>query len=172
MVGAGLIEDATKLWWDIRPSARFPTLEMRIADIPSRVDDSICIAALYQCMLRRLYRLRRDNQRWRRYSNLLISENRWRAQRYGYEGGLVDFGRGEIVPYAELLEELIELTAEDADALGCTEQVQHARTILDRGTSAHRQLERFHHLVENGLDKAEALRSVVDLLIEETVADL
>ena len=76
MVRAGLIEDATKIWWDIRPSARFPTLEMRIADVPTRVEDSICIAALYKCLLRMLYRLRRENQRWRRYANMLISENR------------------------------------------------------------------------------------------------
>jgi carboxylate-amine ligase len=107
LVHVGLIEDGTKLWWDIRPSARFPTLEMRITDVCTRVDDTVCVAALFLCILRMLYRLRRENQRWRRYSSMLIAENRWLAQRYGFEKGLVDFGRGERLPYADLLEELI-----------------------------------------------------------------
>jgi len=169
MTSAGLIEDATKIWWDVRPSARYPTLEMRIADIPTRVEDSVCLAALYLCMLRMLYRLRRQNQRWRRYANLLINENRWRAQRYGIDEGMVDLGKGEIVPYAELLEELIALTAEDAEHFGCTAEVAHARTILERGTSAHRQLARYHALIDGGADKLDALKGVVDQLIEETV---
>ncbi len=106
MKQANLVEDASKIWWDLRPSARFPTLEMRITDVCTRLDDAACIAALYQCILRMLYRLRRDNQRWRSYPRMLINENRWRAQRYGIDQGLVDFGRGEVVPCAELVEEL------------------------------------------------------------------
>ncbi|MBV9523237.1 MAG: carboxylate-amine ligase, partial [Alphaproteobacteria bacterium] len=81
----GLIEDATKLWWDVRPSERFPTLEMRIPDICTRLDDGIAIAALYRCILRMLWRLKRQNQRWRIYARMLINENRWRAQRYGID---------------------------------------------------------------------------------------
>ncbi|HUT49037.1 MAG TPA: carboxylate-amine ligase [Alphaproteobacteria bacterium] len=172
LTNAGLIEDASKLWWDIRPSARFPTLEMRIADVPTRVEDSVCLAALYRCLLRMLYRLRRENQRWRRYANMLISENRWRAQRYGFDEGMIDLGKGEIVPYADLLDELIELTREDAEFFGCVAEVEHGRVILKRGTSAHRQLALYNSLREQGVDKLEALKGVVDQLIEETTEGL
>src|SRR5690606_35283232 len=113
LVSARLFEDATKLWWDVRPSARFPTLELRIPDICTTARDGFSVAAIYLCLLRMLWRLKRDNQRWRRYANLLINENRWRAQRYGFDAGLVDFGKGEIVPYSQLLEEIISLTAQD-----------------------------------------------------------
>lgn len=169
---AGVIDDASKLWWDVRPSARFPTLEVRIADIPTRIEDTISIAAIYLCLLRMLYRLRRQNQRWRKYANMLISENRWRAQRYGFDGGLVDFGKGEIVPYDGLLEEIIEMVGEDAAFFDCVAEVEHAREILQRGTSAHRQLALYHALREKGAEKLEALKEVVDLLIEETTAGL
>jgi carboxylate-amine ligase len=172
LVNAGLIEDASKLWWDIRPSCKFPTLEMRLCDIPTRVNDTICIAAFYACLLRMLYRLRRSNQRWRRYRGMLVSENRWRAQRYGIDEGLVDFGRGEIVPYEELLEELIEAVAPDAAALGCRREILHAREILQRGTSAHRQLAAWRAAVDSGATGTAAFIPVVDMLIEETVADL
>ncbi|MHA1536966.1 MAG: carboxylate-amine ligase [Alphaproteobacteria bacterium] len=169
---AGVIEDASKLWWDVRPSSRFPTLEVRIADIPTRIEDTISIAAIYQCILRMLYRLRRENQRWRKYANMLISENRWRAQRYGFEEGLVDFGRGEVVPYDGLLEEILEMVGEDAEYFGCVAEVEHARTILQRGTSAHRQLTLYNDKRQQGAERLEALKDVVDLLIEETVMGL
>ena len=173
MTKAGLLEDATKLWWDVRPSARFPTLEMRIPDICSRVDDSICIAALFICLLSMLCRLRRSNQRWRMYSNLLVNENRWRAQRYGYNEGLVDFGIGRVVPYAELLEEILELVREDAERLDCLAETEHARDILRRGTSAHRQLQIFEAAEGDSTERhGAALRAVVDWLIEEFTAGL
>jgi len=172
LVRAGLIEDGTKLWWDVRPSVRYPTLEMRISDVCTRLDDALCVAAIYRCWLHMLTRLRRENQRWRRYSPMLINENRWRAQRYGTEQGLVDFGRGRIVPYPDLLEEILALVHPDAQALGCEPEVQHARTILERGTSAHRQLATCARAREDGADEREALRAVVDMLIEDTLADL
>jgi carboxylate-amine ligase len=172
LIAAGLIEDATKLWWDVRPSARFPTLEMRLTDIPTRLDDTISIAALFQCILGMLWRLRRANQRWRIYPHMLVNENRWRAQRYGFDQGLVDFGKGEVVPYGQLLDEIIELTAPEAARFGCTEEVQRAREILVRGSSAHRQLAVYRDALKNGLSKDEALGAVVDWLIEETVKDL
>lgn len=172
MVNAGLIEDGTKIWWDIRPSARFPTLEMRITDICTLVDDAIAIAALYLSLLHMLYRLRGANQRWRVYSRALISENRWRAQRYGIDEGLVDFGKGTIVPYGELLEEILELVAEDAEILGCAAEIRHARTILKRGTSAHRQLEAYRAAMEKEKDPKAGLRAVVDFLVRETQAGL
>ena len=172
MASAGLIEDASKIWWDVRPSVRFPTLEMRIPDVCPRIEDGVCIAALYLCLLRMLYRLKRENQRWRRYSAMLVRENRWRAQRYGITEGLVDFGKGEIVDYKGLLEEILQLIHVDALALDCVAEVEHARTILTRGTSAHRQIEVYDKAVAEGAERQEALKSVVDLLIEESMAGI
>jgi carboxylate-amine ligase len=168
LVSAGLIEDATKIWWDMRPSARFPTLEMRITDVCPLIEDAIAIAALYVCILRLLYRLRRQNQRWRHYPPFLIRENRWRAQRYGVEQGMVDFGKGAIVPFSHLLEELFELVAEDAAYFGCSAEVAHARTILQRGTSADRQLARYEAVKALGGTEEAALIAVVDEIVEET----
>lgn len=172
LVGAGLIEDGSKLWWDLRPSVRFPTLELRITDVCTRLDDAIAVAALFRCLLRMLWRLRRGNQRWRIYKRMLIDENRWRAQRYGMEAGLVDFGKGRIVPYPELLEEMIELTAEDAARFGCTAELAHLRTIRGRGTSATRQIAVLEAALAAGQDRPAALRAVVDDLIAQTVADI
>lgn len=170
MVGAGLLEDASKLWWDVRPSCRFPTLEMRVPDVCTRIDDAAAIAALYVCVLRMLWRLRRNNQRWRLYAHMLIDENRWRAQRYGIDEGLVDFGKGRVVPYAELLEELFSLTAEDAQALDCATELAHARRILEQGTSAHHQVRVHDEILAAGGTREDALKAVVDWLMAETVA--
>ena len=169
LVQAGVIEDATKIWWDIRPSARFPTLEMRINDICTRLDDGIAIAAIFLCWLRMLYRLRGKNQRWRRYLMMLIKENSWRAQRYGIDEGMIDFGRGQIIPYPELFEEIIELIDEDAHALGCVHEVNHARKILAEGTRAHRQIAAYAAALAQGGTEAEALIAVVDMLIADTM---
>ena len=172
MVGAGLLEDGTKLWWDVRPSARYPTLEMRITDVCTHIVDTVTVASLYVCLLRMLYRLKRGNQRWRRYSNMLIRENRWRAQRYGFDQGLVDFGKGRILPYEDLLDDILELTEIDADALACTAEVANAREIVRRGTSAHQQVAIYEAAREAGADKHEALVKVVDFLVAESVAGL
>lgn len=169
---AGLIADASVLWWDIRASANFPTIEMRITDVCPLLEDAVCIAALFVCVLRLLYRLRCRNQRWRIYPAMLINENRWRAQRYGLDEGLVDFGKGEVIPFADLLEELLDMIAREAEEMGCTAEVAHARHILERGTSAHRQLAAYAKATEAGADPHAALQAVVDLLIEETVTDL
>ena len=141
---------------------------MRICDVCTRIDDALAVAALFQCTLRMLYRLRQGNQRWRQYSAMLVNENRWRAQRYGIDDGLVDFGRGEIVPYGDLLEEIIELVTEDAEALGCMPEIEHLRVIRENGTSAHRQVARDQAALAEGLDEREALQAVVDLLIADT----
>jgi carboxylate-amine ligase len=169
LVRCGIIRDSTELWWDVRPSGRFPTLEMRIPDLCTRVEDAVCIAALYRCWLRLLYRLRRSNQRWRRYPRLLIEENRWRAHRFGMDEGLIDFGRGEVVPYPDLIDEIIEFVREDAEHFGCVAEIEHARTIVARGTSAHWQLETFRKAVAEGADEHEALKRVVDMLVAETL---
>jgi glutamate---cysteine ligase / carboxylate-amine ligase len=172
LVAAGLIEDATKLWWDLRPSDRFPTLEMRITDSCTTLEDSLSIAALFRCLLRMLWRLKRENQRWRLYARMLIDENRWRAQRYGTDQGLVDFGRGTIVPCADLIEEILALIDQDARHFGCLDEVLHAREILARGTSAHRQLAVFDRALSGGASRHDALAAVVDWLIEETARGL
>jgi carboxylate-amine ligase len=169
LVEAGIIEDASKLWWDIRPSARYPTLEMRVSDVCTRLDDAMTVAAFYLCLLGYLFRLRRRNQRWRVYSPFLISENMWRAQRYGVEGSLIDFGRGELVPFADLVEEAIEMLAQDAIEFDVVEQLRHMRTIVREGTSAHRQLAIYRAAIEAGAGEQDALRAVVDHLIEDTM---
>lgn len=172
LVDAGLIEDATKLWWDIRPSNRYPTLEMRIADVCTRLDDAMTVAALYQALLHMLFRLRRENQRWRQYTSDLIDENVWRAQRYGTDGTLVDFGKGQLVPFAELVEEFIEVLAQDAIELDVRDEIRHARTIVSEGTSAHRQIAAYETALSGGASEEEALKAVVDLLIEDTLHGL
>ena len=168
LVKAGIIEDGTKIWWDLRPSARFPTLEMRITDVATRIDDAMAVAALYACIVRMLYRLRRANLSWRSYPVFLLEENRWRAQRYGVKGELFDFGKGCLVPFADLVEELAVLVAEDAQALDCEAEVAHCRTIAAQGTSADRQVAVLAAAMAAGKTRDEALRAVVDQLIAET----
>ena len=170
MVGAKLIDDPSKIWWDLRPSARFPTLEMRICDVPTEVEHSLAIAALYQSVLGMLFRLRKANQRWRIYPLTLLNENRWRAQRYGLQGDLVDFGKGELVPYAELLEELIALTRADAESFDCVTELDVCRRIVAEGNSADRQLRLHKEALARGASAQEALYAVVDNLIARTAA--
>lgn len=168
LVGGGVIEDATKIWWDVRPSARFPTLELRITDVCPRLDDAMTVAALYLCIARMLFRLRSLNMSWRGYPLLLLEENRWRAQRYGVDGSLFDFGKGQLVPFADLVEELIGLVAPDAAALGCEAEIANAREIARRGTGADRQLAVWRTAIDNGASSQAALAAVVDFLVAET----
>ena len=168
LVQAGVIQDSTKIWWDLRPSASFPTLEARIMDVCTRLDDAISLTALWVCVMRMLYRLRTKNQRWRMYSQMLINENRWRAMRYSFDEGMIDFAKGSIVPFDELLDEILELTYEDSQVLGCEKEVESVRDILSRGTSAHRQLASHDEALASGKDAEAALRAVVDTLIEDT----
>lgn len=172
LINAGLIDDTTKIWWDLRPSGRFPTLETRIMDVCTRLDDGIALASLLVCILRMLYRLRIANQRWRIYTSMLIRENRWRAMRYSFDEGLIDLAKGRVVSFEELLEELLGLTAEDAQALGCADEVASLREILRRGTSAHRQLEAYARAQADGADHPACLRAVVDQLIADTAEGL
>jgi carboxylate-amine ligase len=169
LVDAGLIEDATKLWWDIRPSNRYPTLEMRVSDVCTRLDDAMTVAALYQCLLGFLYRLRRNNQRWRTYAPGIIEENIWRAQRYGTSGSLVDFGKGTLIPFADLLEEMIELVAQDSVEFDVRDEIRHSRTIVKEGTSADRQISAYERAIADGAEEHEALQAVVDELIVDTL---
>jgi carboxylate-amine ligase len=168
LVGAGIIEDSTMVWWDLRPSERYPTLETRIFDICTDIEDAVCLAALTVCILRRLYRLRLDNQRWRRYNPMLLRENRWRAMRYGTDEGLLDLAKGKIVEFRHLLAEILELIEEDAVALDCTAEVAHAKQILKQGTSAHQQVAVFNQALAEGCDEQQAGRRVVEHLIRKT----
>ena len=169
LVEAGIIQDATKLWWDVRPSARYPTIEMRVADVCTRIDDAMTVATLFVLLLRMLYRRRRKNQRWRTYANMLVAENIWRAQRYGVDGSLMDYGRAELVPFTQLADELIEILWREADETGTTEELKHLATMARQGTSADRQLAVYSAAVEAGADSHEALKEVVDMLIRETI---
>jgi len=172
LVNAGLMKDASTIWWDLRPSAKFPTLETRIMDVVTNVNHALSLVALNVCLLRMLFRARQKNQRWRVYANMLIDENRWRAMRYSYEEGLIDFARGEVVPYAELLNELIDFIQEDAEALGCLDEILGLKDILSSKTSAHRQLDVYNKSLKAGTDHDQGLRDVVDWLIEETVRNI
>jgi glutamate---cysteine ligase / carboxylate-amine ligase len=168
LIETGVIADTSRIWWDLRPSARYPTLETRVMDSCTTLEDSVCLAALNLSLMRRLWRLRCDNQRWRPYPTLLIGENRWRAMRYSVDAGLLDLGRQRIVPFAELIEEIVELVKEDAIELGCLDDVQRVREIPARGTSAHRQLHTYEQALGAGASPQEALESVVDWLVAET----
>ena len=136
-------------------------------DCCTSIDDSACLSALVVCLTRMLYRLRRCNQSWRSYKNVLIAENRWRAMRYSFDEQLLDLARGELVPFAVMVEELIDLVREDAEALGCVREVEYMRTILQRGTSAHRQIAANDAARAAGASERAALMAVVDFLVRE-----
>ncbi|MGB5510725.1 MAG: hypothetical protein WBM87_03355, partial [Woeseiaceae bacterium] len=156
----------------LRPSARFPTLETRIMDVCTRLEDTVSLAALSMCILRMLYRLRTRNQRWRIYTPMLIRENRWRAMRYSFDEGLIDLAKGIVVPFADMLDELCSLVSEDARALGCEKEVAGVHNIISRGTSAHRQLKDYELERASGASVEDSLKSVVDTLIRDTAHGL
>ena len=172
LTDAGLIDDSTRIWWDLRPSGRFPTLETRIMDVCTRLDDTVALTALLACILRMLYRLRTRNQRWRLYTPMLIRENRWRAMRYSFDEGLIDLAKGRVVAFEDLISELCSLISEDAKALGCEKEIKGIHDILSRGTSAHRQLRDFDLERASGASNEESLKSVVDTLISDTAEGL
>jgi len=167
IVDIGLIEDASKIWWDLRPSSRFPTIEARICDVSPRMEDTLTLAAIVQALTRFLWRLKSQNRRWRIYDNFLLAENRWHAMRYGMSNGMIDLGQRKLVPFADLMEELLELIAEDAEALDCLPEIERARTIAATGNSADRQRQVFRDAIGAEAPVEEALRDVVRHLIEE-----
>ncbi|MCF3596236.1 carboxylate-amine ligase [Rhodobacteraceae bacterium LMO-12] len=172
LVNLGVIEDSSKIWWDLRPSSRFPTIEARICDVSPRLETTLTLAAMIQSLTRMLWRLQLKNQRWRLYDNFLISENRWRAQRYGIREGLIDFGAREIIPFSQVLDDLIALAGEDAEALGCRAELDHARNMLMDGTSSDQQRAVFNDALAAGKPREDALKDVVRHLIEEFHSDL
>jgi len=162
LVQTGSIPDASKIYWDLRPHHKYPTLEFRICDLCTSVDDAICCAALFQALVLKHYKMRVDNVSFRHYPLAMIEENKWRAVRYGTRGKLIDFGRQQELPAADLLGELVGFVDDVLDELGSRREVEHVFTILERGTSADRQLE---VLARTGDPKA-----VVDFLVAETLS--
>ena len=137
-------------------------------DVCTRIEDALCIAAIIVSMLRMLWRLRARNQSWRNYAPMLISENRWRAMRYGTDGELIDFGNGQMQPFALLVNQIIDMVHDDAHELGCVAEVEHAAVIAKRGTSAHEQLRVFEEAIASGASRQVAMQHVVDHLADVT----
>jgi glutamate---cysteine ligase / carboxylate-amine ligase len=169
LVTAEVIPDATMVWWLIRPSARFPTIEIRITDCVTRLDDAMSIVALCQSLMRCLRRRPELNRDYVGYRRLFVDENRWRAQRFGTDASLLDWRRGCLVPITQCIEEVVDLVAEDAEALGCSREVCAARDIAARGTSADVQLEIFRDATVAGNDARAAFERVVEWLEMETL---
>ncbi len=172
LVRNGMIEHEGKMWWDVRPASLHPTLETRVMDCCTRIDDAASVTALTLSLIRCLYRLKLENRSWRLYPNTLIAENRWRAMRYSVDGQLLDLARGELIAFPQLVAELIALLREDATALGCLRELEHLQAIATGGTSAHRQIKAYEQARSEGASGREALQAVVDLLIKETHAGL
>ncbi|HQU84517.1 MAG TPA: carboxylate-amine ligase [Pyrinomonadaceae bacterium] len=165
LVKMNCIQDGTKIWWDVRPHCKFPTLEFRICDIPTRVDDTIAVAALFQAIVAKLSVMIEKNWGFRLYHRRLIQENKWRAIRYGLDGMLLDLGKQKEVPVKDLIRELLEFVDDVVDELDSRKEIEHIHTILDRGTSADEQLRVFE---ESGHD----FNAVVDMLIKNTLENV
>lgn len=144
LMRTGCIDNGKKIWWDVRPHPFFPTLEIRICDIPMRVDETIAIAALCQAVAKKLYMLYKENLSFRRYSRALIMENKWRAVRYGLEGKMIDFGKQKEIHTKDLVGELISFVDDVLDELGSRREVEYIYQILDMGSGADRQLKIFN----------------------------
>jgi carboxylate-amine ligase len=160
LIRTNSIDNAKRIWWDIRPHPFFATLEVRICDLPMRVDETLAIAALIQATMAKLYKLHSRNQGFRMYSRALIMENKWRASRYGLDGMLIDFGREEELPCRELILEYLDFVDDVVDGLGSRKEIEYIQTILDRGTGADRQLQMF--------EQTNDLKEVVKYMVRET----
>ena len=160
LVKTNSIDNAKKIWWDMRPHPFFDTLEFRVCDLPMRVDETIALAALIQATVAKLYKLYSQNQGFRLYRRSLLMENKWRAARYGINGKLIDFGKSMEVPERELIEEYLEFVDDVLDELDCREEVEYIREIMKMGTGADRQLDVYR--------KTGDMKAVVDYIIEET----
>ncbi|MGA9996434.1 MAG: carboxylate-amine ligase [Pyrinomonadaceae bacterium] len=164
LVKTGCIDNGKKIWWDVRPHPFFPTLEFRVCDIPTRVDDTIAIAALFQAIVAKLDKLIDRNLGFRLYRRMLIQENKWRAVRWGLDGKMIDFGKQKEVPVRDLIYELLEFVDDVLDELDSRKEVEHIHTILERGTSADEQLQVYR--------ETNDLKAVVDRLIENTMENV
>ena len=164
LVKTGCVDNAKKIWWDIRLHPFFDTLEVRVCDAQSRVDDTLAMAALIQAVIAKLYKLLRQNTTFRVYRRRLLDENRWRASRYGIEGKLIDFGREAEVETRSLLNELLEFVSTEVDELGSKREMAHIERIMREGTGADRQLAAFQ--------RTNDLKAVVDQIVAETYEGL
>ena len=164
LVQTNCIDNAKKIWWDIRPHPSFSTLEFRVCDIPMRADETIALAALIQCTVAKLYKLFSMNQGFRLYRRALIMENKWRAVRYGLDGKLIDFGKRVKVPMRDLMLEYLALIDDVVDEMGCRRELDYIHTMLERGAGADRQLKVWR--------ETRDLTKVVDYMISETEAGL
>jgi glutamate---cysteine ligase / carboxylate-amine ligase len=161
LVATGCVPDGSKIWWDARPHHAYPTLEFRVCDVCTRVDEAVCIAAILQAVVAKLWKLRRDNLTFRIYPSSMIEENKWRAARFGLDGRLIDFGKSKELPARELITELLRWFVEDVvDELGSRREVEYAFEILKNGTSADRQLAVY--------ERTGDLKQVVDRVVSET----
>jgi carboxylate-amine ligase len=165
LIKTNCIDNAKKIWWDIRPHPFFHTLEFRVCDIPMRLEETIALAALIQATVAKLYKLHAANQGFRLYRRSLLMENKWRAARYGINGKLIDFGKQTEVPERQLIEEYLEFVDDMLDELDSRKEVEYIREIMKNGTGADRQLKVYH---ESGGD----MKAVVDYIIEETEVGL
>ena len=162
MVKTGCIDNAKKIWWDIRPHPFFETLEFRMCDVPMRVDETIALAALIQATVAKLYQLHSRNQGFRIYRRDLLMENKWRALRYGIDGDMIDFGKQKQVPFRDLMLEYLDIIDDVVEELGSRKEIEYIRTILENGTGADRQLRVYHDTGD--------LKEVVKYIIQETEA--
>jgi carboxylate-amine ligase len=169
LVSAQVIKDASYIWWAIRPSLRHPTLELRITDACTRVEDAICIAAIFRCLVRHLVEQTDINADLSPIGQAIAVENKWRAQRYGTAVSFVDQQSMQAKPVGIVLEDLLERLADDAGALSCVNEIAHARIILKRGSSADEQLKIYDNARMVGRSRPSALRDVVDWLYQETI---
>jgi len=160
LIKTGCIDNAKKIWWDIRPHPFFNTIEFRVCDIPLRVDETIALAALIQATVAKLYKLHAANQGFRLYRRALIMENKWRAARYGMDGKMIDFGKQTQVQARDLIQEYLEFVDDVVDELGSREEIEYIREMMKMGSGADRQLKVF--------EKTGDLKAVVDYIIEET----
>ena len=164
LVKTGCVDNAKKIWWDIRLHPFFDTLEVRVCDAQSRVDDTLAIAALIQAVIAKLYKLQWQNMSFRIYRRRLIDENRWRASRYGIDGKLIDFGRETEVDTRSLLNELLEFVSTEVNELGSEKEMAHVERIMREGTGADRQLAVW--------ERTQDMKAVVDQIVEETYEGL
>ena len=164
LIKTNCIDNAKKIWWDIRPHPYFSTLEFRICDIPMRAQETIALAALIQATVAKLYQLHSKNQGFRLYRRALIMENKWRALRYGIDGKLIDFGKRVEVPMRDLMDEYFEIIDDVVDELGSREEINYIRAILNNGTGADRQLRVWN--------ETHDMKKVVDYIVEETAAGI
>jgi carboxylate-amine ligase len=160
LIKTNCIDNAKKIWWDIRPHPFFSTLEFRVCDIPMRLDETIALAALIQATIAKLYKLHSRNQGFRMYGRSLIMENKWRAARYGLDGKLIDFGKETEVAERDLIYEYLEFVDDVVDELGSREEINYIHQMLEMGNGADRQLKVF--------EETGDMRRVVDYMVEET----